>query len=85
MGKYIAQHIIKILVRYKLDLSHARIGLLGLSYKEDCSDIRNTKVIDIIEELQEYGVHPILVDPLVDQREFYSEYGLELTDPSDSA
>ncbi|GGH31394.1 nucleotide sugar dehydrogenase [Paenibacillus segetis] len=87
MGKYIAQEMIKIFVRLKLDLSHARIGLLGLSYKEDCADIRNSKVIDIIEELQEYEIHPILVDPLVDplvdQREVYSEYGLELSDPSD--
>ncbi|OAB47344.1 nucleotide sugar dehydrogenase [Paenibacillus antarcticus] len=83
MGKFIAQHIIKILVRLKLDLNQARIGLLGLSYKEDSSDIRNTKVTDIIEELQEYGIDPILVDPLVDQGQVYSEYGLEMSTESD--
>ncbi len=83
MGKFIAQHIIKILVRLKLNLNQARIGLLGLSYKEDSSDIRNTKVTDIIEELQEYGIRPILVDPLVDKGQVYSEYGLEMSEPSD--
>jgi len=83
MGKFIAQHIIKILVRLKLNLNQARIGLLGLSYKEDSSDIRNTKVTDIIEELQEYGIYPILVDPLVDKGQVYSEYGLEMSEPSD--
>lgn len=83
MGKYVAQQIIKLLVRLKLDLSHVKIGLLGLSYKEDCTDIRNTKVIDIIDELQEYGIQPILVDPLVDKQQVYSEYRLELSDLSD--
>lgn len=83
MGKYIAQQIIKMLVRLKLDLNNVRIGLLGLAYKENCSDVRNTKVTDIIDEFQEYGVHPILVDPLVDKGQVYSEYGLELSELSD--
>ncbi|HEY2493314.1 MAG TPA: nucleotide sugar dehydrogenase [Paenibacillus sp.] len=83
MGKYIAQYIIKILVHMRLDLSDVRIGLLGLSYKEDSSDIRNTKVTDIIDELLEYRIQPIIVDPLVDKEQVYSEYKLKLSEPSD--
>ncbi|BBI33130.1 UDP-N-acetyl-D-galactosamine dehydrogenase [Cohnella abietis] len=83
MGKYIAQNIIKMLVKLKLDINKARIGFLGLSYKEDCSDIRNTKVTDIIQELQEYSITPIVADPLVDKRHVYEEYGIEMTDMSE--
>lgn len=82
MGVYVAQQIIKLLVRLKLDIPNAKIGLLGLAYKENCSDIRNTKVTDIIEELNEYGIMPLVVDPLVDPKHAYEEYGIELTDMS---
>lgn len=80
MGTYIAQQIIKLLVQYKLDIEKVNIGLLGVTYKENSTDIRNTKIIDIIKELQEYGVHPKVVDPLVDKEKFQLEYGIELMD-----
>ncbi|QMV44314.1 nucleotide sugar dehydrogenase [Cohnella cholangitidis] len=83
MGKYVAQNIIKILVKKKLDIGNTRIGFLGLSYKEDSTDIRNTKVTDIIQELREYGVVPFVADPLVDKQEVYREYGIELTEMSE--
>lgn len=79
MGKYIAQQMIKILVRMKLNLENARIGFLGLTYKEDCPDIRNTKATDIIHELKEYGITPLVVDPLADKEEVYREHGIELS------
>jgi len=79
MGKFIAEQIIKMVVRLKLDVEHVRIGILGLAYKENCADIRNTKVTDIIDELQEYGMSPLVVDPLVDPQEAYAEYGIELS------
>ncbi|MFD2169662.1 nucleotide sugar dehydrogenase [Tumebacillus lipolyticus] len=82
MGRYIAQNIIKILVCLKHDIKNARIGILGLSYKENCTDIRNTKVTDIIQELKEYGITPLVVDPLADQQQAYEEYGIELADIS---
>ncbi|TQR34930.1 nucleotide sugar dehydrogenase [Brevibacillus brevis] len=80
MGKYVAQQIIKMAVRAKLDLQNVRIGILGLSYKEDCADIRNTKVTDIIGELKEYGMNPLVVDPMVNPREAFEEYGIELSE-----
>ncbi|MEF2965308.1 nucleotide sugar dehydrogenase [Paenibacillus sp. M1] len=78
MGKYIAQNIIKLLVRQQMDLKKAKIAIMGLAFKEDCRDIRNSKVIDIIRELQDYGIEPLVVDPLVDPAEAYEEYGVEL-------
>ncbi|MFC4302715.1 nucleotide sugar dehydrogenase [Cohnella boryungensis] len=83
MGKYVAQNIIKTLVKLKIDASSARIGFLGLAYKENCADIRNTKVTDIIQELKDYGVTPIVADPLVDREQVHEEYGIELVDISD--
>ncbi|AZK46433.1 nucleotide sugar dehydrogenase [Paenibacillus lentus] len=80
MGAYIADNIIKILVRSQLDIRNTRIGLLGLAFKENCADIRNTKVTDIINELKDYGVTPLVADPLVDPQEAYEEYGIELSD-----
>ncbi|WP_371263675.1 nucleotide sugar dehydrogenase [Paenibacillus sp. UNC496MF] len=79
MGKYVAQQIVKLLVKLKQNLADARIGFLGLSYKEDSSDIRNTKVTDIIKELKEYGITPLVADPCVDKDAAYREYGIELS------
>jgi UDP-N-acetyl-D-galactosamine dehydrogenase len=79
MGKYIAEQIIKSVVRLKLDVKNVKIGILGLAYKENCTDIRNTKVTDIIHELHEYGMVPLIVDPLVDSRQAYEEYRIELS------
>lgn len=82
MGKFIAQNIIKMLVRQKLDFKNTRVGIMGLTFKEDCSDIRNSKVVDIVRELQDYGITPLLTDPLVDSDQVYHEYGIALSDMS---
>ncbi|WP_145134225.1 nucleotide sugar dehydrogenase [Paenibacillus sp. Y412MC10] len=79
MGKYVAEQLIKLLVRQRLDLRDVKVAVLGLAYKEDCADIRNSKVVDIIKELQDYGIQPQIVDPLVDPKAAYAEYGLELS------
>lgn len=83
MGKFIAQNIIKMLVRQQMDFKNTRIGIMGLSFKEDCPDIRNSKVIDIVRELQDYGITPLVADPLVDSEQAYHEYGITLSDMSD--
>lgn len=80
MGKYVAQHIIKTLVQKKHETKNVRIGILGLSFKENCTDFRNTKVLDIIQELKDYGITPFVVDPLVDKEQVYREYGIELSE-----
>ncbi|RIX49240.1 nucleotide sugar dehydrogenase [Paenibacillus nanensis] len=81
MGKYVAQQIVKKLMRHKQDLSSAAVGILGLSYKEDSPDIRNTKVIDMIKELDEYGVRTVVCDPVADPEEVAKEYAIALAEP----
>ena len=83
MGTYIAQQLIKQLVKRKEDLSAVRIGIFGVTYKEDCSDIRNSRVPDIVRELAEYGVTTLVSDPLADPHEVSKEYGITLTAPEE--
>lgn len=80
MGKYIADIAIKKLVEEGLSPRQSRVVICGVSFKENCPDIRNTKVVDIIWRLNEYGVQPIVTDPIVDSTLFYEEYGMEMTD-----
>lgn len=80
MGEFIAEAAIKGLIQKDCSVKKARIGVLGLTFKENCPDIRNTKVVDIITHLQSYGVEQILVsDCWADQAEVYREYGITLT------
>ena len=79
MGAYIAREAIKLLAKKGICLNQAKVGVLGLTFKENCSDLRNTKVIDIIRELQEYGVHILVHDPLASREEAQHEYGLTLS------
>lgn len=83
MGKYVARSIVKLLMRLRKDLSDVKVGILGLAYKEDCPDFRNTKVTDIIAELKEYDIQPLVCDPLVEPRLVYEQHGLELAQLSD--
>lgn len=76
MGKYITENIIKGLVRSNISIKNARIGILGFTFKEDCPDTRNTRVNDIVRELREYGITPLIADPVADQDEAYFEYGV---------
>ena len=82
MGKYVAQQVIKQLVRLKKPAGQFKVGIMGVTYKENCSDLRNSKVIDIIHELEDYGISPVVVDPLVDRQQLQKEYGVELSDMS---
>lgn len=83
MGKYIAENILKILVRSSVSVRDAKIVILGFTFKENCPDSRNTKVIDIIEELREYCIEPIVADPVADPWEAGRLYGITFTDMSE--
>ncbi len=78
MGAAIAQKTVKLLAGRGISLSTARIGILGLTFKQDVPDIRNSKVPDIIAELREYGIEPLVSDPLANADEARHEYGLNL-------
>jgi len=79
MGKYVAQKAIKMMIASDIQVNKARIAVLGLSFKENVPDLRNTRVIDIINELKEYGVEVLVHDPLADPDEARQHYNIELT------
>jgi UDP-N-acetyl-D-galactosamine dehydrogenase len=74
MGRYVARTTIKKMVQNKIDLSTATVGVLGLTFKENCPDIRNSKVIDIIREFQDFGIRVVATDPYADPDELAHEY-----------
>ena len=82
MGSYIAQQTIKQMILAGTMSKGANVLVLGLTFKENCADIRNSKVIDIINELKDYGLNVIVWDPMADIHEAQKEYGLSLTDLS---
>lgn len=78
MGKYVAECLVKQLIKCDIPVKSARVAILGLTFKENCPDTRNTKVIDIINELREYGVEPVVTDAQADPAEVKQHYGIEL-------
>lgn len=79
MGRFIAQRTIKEMVRAGHDVCASVVTVLGLTFKEDCPDLRNSKVIDIIRELRDFGVELQVADPHADVEEAHHEYGLTIT------
>ncbi|QTA83279.1 UDP-N-acetyl-D-mannosamine dehydrogenase [Desulfonema limicola] len=78
MAKFIAEKTVKMLIKLGKQVRGARIGVLGLTFKEDVPDLRNTKVIDIISELEDYGINVLVHDPLADPEEARKYYNIEL-------
>ena len=79
MGKYIADATIKEMIKVGQAPKKSKVVILGLTFKENCPDTRNSKVDDIIKRLNEYGIEPIIVDPWASERDAMREYGVELT------
>jgi UDP-N-acetyl-D-galactosamine dehydrogenase len=83
MGKYIAEQTIKQMIASGRHIKGARINIMGLTFKEDCADLRNSKVIDIIRELESFGIEVYVNDPEADPQEALKEYGVKLLTWSD--
>jgi UDP-N-acetyl-D-galactosamine dehydrogenase len=79
MGKYVAENTVKQMIKAGKVIKGSRVLVMGLTFKEDVPDIRNTKVVDIVHELQDYGVEVLIHDPWADPEEATHEYGLTLT------
>ncbi len=77
MGKYVAENLVKKLIAADIPVKNARVAIMGFTFKENCPDTRNTKVIDIYRELQEYGITPIVADPVADADEARRLYGIQ--------
>ncbi len=79
MGPYIAERVIKLMTRQRIHVVDSNVLIMGLSFKENCPDLRNTRVVDIVDTLQEYNVNVDIHDPWADEKEAEQEYGIQLT------
>lgn len=77
MGSYVATQVVKAMIRKDIAVNNARILMLGITFKENCPDVRNTKIVDVITALKDYGVHVDIYDPWANPAEVKHEYGLE--------
>ncbi len=82
MGKYVAENVVKSLISANKAVKGAKVAILGFTFKENCPDTRNTRIIDIINELGEYGITPVVADPAADADEAKRLYGVEFVDIS---
>lgn len=83
MGKYVAENTIKNLIKTGKNIRNAKVGILGFTFKENCPDTRNTKIIDIVRELNEYEINPIIADPIADKEEALKLYGITFVNMDD--
>jgi UDP-N-acetyl-D-glucosamine/UDP-N-acetyl-D-galactosamine dehydrogenase len=74
MGKYVAESTVKKMIKANKQINGSRVAIFGVTFKENCPDVRNTKVVDVIKELEEYGVEVKVVDPLADKDDLWNEY-----------
>lgn len=85
MGRYVARNTVKLMLKNGLDVPRCRIGVLGLTFKENCPDIRNSKVVDLVRELQDHGTTVVVMDPWADAAEVQHECGITLARLEDAA
>lgn len=78
MARYVARNTIKLMLRNGIDVARSKVAVLGITFKENCPDIRNSKVIDLIKELQAWGVEVVVADPYADLKEVKNEYDVNL-------
>lgn len=83
MGKYVAENTVKQLIRANKQIKGARVAIMGITFKENCPDTRNSKIIDIVKELEEYDVEVEVSDPIADEQEVMKEYSIKLKKPED--
>ena len=80
MARYAARNVIRLMLRNGVDVPRATVGVLGITFKENCPDIRNSKVVDLVRELISWGVNVVIADPWADAHEVEDEYGLKIVD-----
>lgn len=78
MGEYIASQIVKLMIQKSIVINNANVLMLGITFKENCSDVRNTKIVDVIKALKSYGLSVTIFDPLANYEDVKKEYGLEI-------
>lgn len=83
MGKFVAEKAVKLMLSNNQQPGVSKVGILGLTFKEDCPDLRNSRVVDIIDELEEYGIEPVVFDPVADRSEAEAYMNKDMTDLKD--
>lgn len=83
MARYAARNVIKLMLKNGIDVSKSKVGVMGITFKEDCPDIRNSKVVDLIKEFHAWGVNVVVADPYADADEVFHEYGVKLNTMDD--
>jgi UDP-N-acetyl-D-galactosamine dehydrogenase len=79
MGEYVAKQVVKLMINKGLNIKDSEVLMLGITFKENCPDVRNTKVVDVIKALKDYGVKVSIYDPWAEPKEVKHEYGMEIT------
>ncbi|MCV9927410.1 nucleotide sugar dehydrogenase [Flavobacterium sp. LS1R49] len=79
MGEYIASQVVKLMLKKGISVNGANLLMLGITFKENCPDVRNTKIVDLIQVLKEYGITITIFDPIASLEEVYKEYKLDIT------
>lgn len=79
MGEYVASEVVKLMIKKEIVLHKAELLLLGITFKENCPDVRNTKIVDIVHALKEYGINITIYDPWAKPEEVLHEYGIKTT------
>lgn len=79
MGEYVASRIVKLMIKKRIPVNHSNLLMLGITFKENCPDVRNTKIVDVIRSLSDYGINVSIYDPLANPAEVHNEYNLETT------
>jgi len=79
MGEYVAQEVVRCMIKKEMLIKHSQVLILGFTFKENCPDVRNTKVIDVVHELQNYDIDVTVYDPIASPEDVKREYGLEIT------
>lgn len=80
MGEYVASRIVKLMIKKRIPVNHSKLLMLGVTFKENCPDVRNTKIVDVIRALEDYGIEVSVYDPWANPKEVLHEYKLVTTD-----
>ena len=78
MSRYAARNVIKLMINNGINVSESKVGVMGVTFKEDCPDIRNSKVIDLVKEFEVWGIEVVITDPYANAEELKNEFGYEL-------
>jgi UDP-N-acetyl-D-galactosamine dehydrogenase len=83
MSRYAARNVIKLMLRNEINVAKSKVGVMGITFKENCPDIRNSKVVDLIREFEAWGIGVVVVDPYADANEVMNEYDIKLSSIGD--